>query len=277
MNNNFGSSQNNNFASQNNNFGSSQNNNFGSQQSNFCSSQNNNFASQNNNFGSSNQNSYFNWKHNKNFGSQNTNFGSQNNVGSQNTNFGSQNTNYSSWSYKKTNRNGIRYSAGILPYSFDQSGKLFFLLGKDNENDWSDFGGKCEFKDRNDPINTATREFYEESLGAILSVQECTSLINEDNKIISNTLNGSPYYMYPIYIDFVNYSDIFVKTSNYLKYQFDNTVTSKLIEKTAIRWVSVDTLLNSIENKNPSTPISLRGVFYRTISKFKENLIYLQR
>ena len=83
--------------------------------------------------------------------------------------------------------------------------------------------------------------------------------------------------MYPIYIDFLNYSEIFSKTSNYLKYQFDNTITSKLIEKTAIRWVSVDTLLNSIENKNPSTPISLRGVFYRTISQFKENLIYLQR
>jgi len=184
------------------------------------------------------------------------------------------NNNYTSWSYKKSNKS-IKYSAGILPYTFDPNGKLFFLLGKDNDNDWSDFGGRCEFKDRNNPINTATREFYEESLGAILSIQECTTRINENNKIISKTLNGSPYYMYPVYIDFLNYSDTFIKISNFLKYQFENT--SKIIEKTAIRWVSVDTLLNSIENKNPSTPISLRGVFFRTISSFKEKLIFLQR
>jgi len=188
-----------------------------------------------------------------------------------------QNTNYTSWSYKKTNKNSIRYSAGILPYSFDQYGKLFFLLGKDIDNDWSDFGGRCEFKDRNDPINTASREFYEESLGVVLNPQETIKLISENNKIISKTLNGSPYYMYLIYIDFLNYSDLFTKISQFLKYQFDNSITSKLIEKNAIRWVSIDTLLNNIENKNPSAPISLRGVFYRTISQFKEKLIYLQR
>jgi hypothetical protein len=216
-----------------------------------------------------NNSSYFNWKHNSN----GNNFSSLSSSQSRSLN----DSNYSSWSYKKTNKNGIRYSAGILPYSFDQNGKLFFLLGKDNDNDWSDFGGRCEFKDRNDPINTATREFYEESLGAILNIQETTALINENNKIISKTLNGSPYYMYPIYIDYLNYNDVFQKMISFLRYQFDNSMTSKLIEKISIRWVSVDTLLNSIENKNPTSPISLRGVFYRTISQFKEKLIFLQR
>ena len=207
---------------------------------------------------SSEKGNYFNWKHN----------GNSNNF---------QNANFSSWTYKKSNKNFIRYSAGILPYSFDQNGKLFFLLGKDNDNDWSDFGGRCEFKDHNDPINTASREFFEESLGAILNITDCVTLINDNTKIISKTLNGSPYYMYPIYIEFLNYSDTFLKISGFLKYQFDNSVTSKLIEKVAIRWVSIDTLLNNIENKNPSSPISLRGVFYRTICQFKEKLIYLQR
>jgi len=208
---------------------------------------NNRFASKNNN--------YFNWKQTGSFS----------------------NSNFSSWTYKKTNKNFIRYSAGILPYSFDQNGQLFFLLGKDNENDWSDFGGRCEYKDQNEPINTATREFFEESLGAVLSIQECITIINENNKIVSKTLNGSPYYMYPIYIEYINYSDTFQKTKEYLKYQFDNSITSKLIEKTAIRWVSMDTLMNNIENKNPSSPISLRGVFYRTICQFKEKLIFLKR
>jgi hypothetical protein len=208
---------------------------------------NNRFASKNNN--------YFNWKQTSSFS----------------------NSNFSSWTYKKTNKNFTRYSAGILPYSFDQNGQLFFLLGKDNENDWSDFGGRCEYKDQNEPINTATREFFEESLGAVLNIQECIKIINENNKIVSKTLNGSPYYMYPIYIEYLNYSDTFQKTKEYLKYQFDNSITSKLIEKTAIRWVSMDTLMNNIENKNPSSPISLRGVFYRTICQFKEKLVFLQR
>ena len=202
-------------------------------------------------------NSYFNWK-------------SHNNKNQYDVN-------YSSWTYKKTNKNFIKYSAGILPYTFDQSGKLLFLLGKDNDNDWSDFGGRCEFKDRNDPINTATREFYEESLGSILNVQETNALINDSTKIVSKTLNGSPYYMYPIYIEYLNYSDTFTKISQFLKYQFDSSITVKLIEKVAIRWVSIDTLLNCIENKDSSTPISLRGVFYRTICQFKEKLIYLQK
>ena len=69
------------------------------------------------------------------------------------------------------------------------------MLGRDNENDWSDFGGRCEFRDHNEPINTATREFYEETLGAIMNVQECTDKLTNGNpvKIVSKTLNGSPY------------------------------------------------------------------------------------
>jgi hypothetical protein len=186
-----------------------------------------------------------------------------------------QNT-YTTWTYKKINKNSIRYSAGVLPYTFDQSGKLFFLLGKDNDDDWSDFGGRCEFKDKNDPINTASREFYEETLGAVLNIQECTDKITDKKKIISKTLNGSPYYMYFIYIDYTNYSDSFNKTSQFLKYQFDGRVTSKIIEKVSIRWVSIDTLLNCIENKDYTKPISLRGVFYKTITDFKEQLVQLQ-
>lgn len=187
---------------------------------------------------------------------------------------------YNSWTYKKINKNTVRYSAGILPYTFDTHGKLMFLLGKDNDNDWSDFGGRCEFKDRNDPIHTASREFYEESLGSILHVQELSDKLtncSNDCKIISKTLNGSPYYMYMIYIDYINYSDTFNKTSNFLKYQFDQHVISKIIEKVSIKWIYLDTLLNCIENNDSSTPIALRGVFFKTISEFKENLIKLQK
>jgi hypothetical protein len=186
-----------------------------------------------------------------------------------------------SWNYKKVSKGGVRYSAGVLPYTFDQHGNCFFLLGKDNDNDWSDFGGRCEFKDRNDEKNTATREFYEETLGSVLTISECMDKINSGSrKIISKTLNGSPYYMYLIYIEYNDYSDSFNKTANFMKYHYshDQRSVSKVIEKTVIRWVSMDTILNCIENNDfINNPITLRGVFYKTILNSKEELMFLTK
>ena len=183
---------------------------------------------------------------------------------------------YTNWNYKRANN--IRYSAGILPYTFDQDAKCYFLLGKDNENDWSDFGGRCEFKDKSEPLNTATREFYEETLGAVLTVQECINKITVNPvKIISKTLNGSPYYMYLLYIDYQNYSETFNKTSNFLKYHYNNDkrIINKVIEKNTIRWVSMDTILNCMENGQSNSPISLRGVFHNTMLNAREQLQFL--
>ena len=183
---------------------------------------------------------------------------------------------YTNWNYKRANN--IRYSAGILPYTFDQDAKCFFLLGKDNENDWSDFGGRCEFKDKSEHLNTATREFYEETLGAVLNVQECINKITVNPvKIISKTLNGSPYYMYLLYIDYQNYSESFNKTSNFLKYHYNNEkrIINKVIEKNSIRWVSMDTILNCLENGQSNSPISLRGVFHNTMLNSREQLQFL--
>ena len=188
------------------------------------------------------------------------------------------NGSYTTWNYKKINKTAsIRYSAGVLPYTFDQTGKCFFLLGKDNDKYWSDFGGRCEFRDHNEPLNTSSRELYEETLGAVNSVQETLEKINQSTtvKVVSKTLNQSPYYMYLIYVDYLNYSESFVKTSNFLKYHYaqDKRNISKVIEKVSIRWVSMDTLLNCIENKE--APISLRGVFFKTITNCKDQLMFL--
>ena len=183
---------------------------------------------------------------------------------------------YTTWNHKKLYKTNTRYSAGVLPYTFDQNGKCFFLLGKDNENDWSDFGGRCEFKDRSEPLNTATREFFEETLGSVMSIQECIDKLSTNPvKIISQTLNGSPYYMYLVYIDLLNYSDIFNKTANFLRYQFDKQEVSKLIEKTTIRWVSMDTMLICIENEQKNSPINLRGVFYKTMVNARDQIQFL--
>jgi hypothetical protein len=184
--------------------------------------------------------------------------------------------NNNKWNYKQKKNIRMRYSAGVLPYTFDNSGTCLILLGKDNDGDWSDFGGKCEYKDKNDEKVTAAREFFEETLGSVIGINECIEKINEnENKVLSQTLNGSPYHMFLLKVDYLNYSEIFNKTSNFIKYYHSQNSSStnssqninKILEKTSIRWVSVDTLRNCIENNQFSKPLSLRGVFYKTIKK----------
>jgi hypothetical protein len=192
-------------------------------------------------------------------------------------------TSYSNWNNKKNNKNYYtgRYSAGILPYTYNLKGQCLFLLGKDHDGDWSDFGGRCEFKDKNDPINTASREFYEETLGSVIDISDCIEKLRngEPVKIVSKTLNGSPYYMFLLYVDYNNYTDNFNKTSNFLKYHYyslhQNNNINKVIEKNTIRWVTIDTLMNCIESKQ--NPISLRGVFYKTIKNCIDQIIILNK
>jgi hypothetical protein len=190
------------------------------------------------------------------------------------------NNNYTTWNYRKLNKK-TTYSAGVLPYTFDQDGKCFFLLGKDNDGDWSDFGGRCEFKDHSDEKCTASREFFEETLGAVININDCIEKLTKGNpvKIVSKTLNGSPYYMYLLYIDYCNYADSFNKTSNFLRYHYsqEKRDISKIIEKVCIRWVSMDTIINCIENKYPEGPLSLRGVFFKTMCLCKEELQFLHK
>ena len=190
--------------------------------------------------------------------------------------------NFQNWNYnKKSNqKNNIinRYSAGILPYTYDLNGNCLVLLGKDQDGVWSDFGGRCEIKDNYDQIQTASREFYEETLGSIISIEECIEKINSnEKKIISKTLNGSPYYMYLIYIDYYNYVDTFLKTYSFMKYHFNNEKhqINKIIEKNNIKWFSINVLINSINNNNEIKKIyPLRNVFLKTLEKSKDELIY---
>lgn len=54
-----------------------------------------------------------------------------------------------------------RTSAGILPYAFKR-GTVYFLIGKEPNGLWADFGGGAESQDRTTK-DTAAREFSEET------------------------------------------------------------------------------------------------------------------
>lgn len=160
------------------------------------------------------------------------------------------------------------YSAGILPYTTYKD-TIYFLLGRDSDNKWSDFGGRVEPKDRSDYETTASREFFEETLGSVYDYDYTRKLIKKCPKIVSKTGSGHHYYMYLLRI---HYTDLirtkFLSTKNFI----NNVVTSidkKYIEKNDIRWVSVETIEHSIEGKSL---INLRNVFQNTYKNYKNEI-----
>ena len=165
-------------------------------------------------------------------------------------------------------RHNIYYSAGVLPYARDAGGNIVFLLGKDKEGNWSDFGGRSEHQDGNNQVKTASRELYEETMGSVMPIDAAIRMlshsIHESSRslISSRTLGGSPYYMYSLEIVYTDYRKNFKRVHDYVRY-----IQHKYIEKSDIRWVSRETLLSaatSVENDGVLLP--LRPIFRQTLA-----------
>lgn len=179
------------------------------------------------------------------------------------------------------------YSAGILPYQVDENNQVFFLLGKDSDGYWSDFGGKCEAKDKNCIIQTAAREFYEESLGSILNQHSLRSMLkNQSNyKFVNSCSNaGIRYYMFILRIPMLKdtFRDRFQKTHNFLKFihrSSDNTTIGyEFFEKTDIKWISMNTLLSILHNEKKEKELGwpLRKVFKKTLFSCKDTILEIK-
>ena len=190
-----------------------------------------------------------------------------------------------STNFKPTPRRNPVYSAGILPYQIDENGKIYLLLGKDNDGAWSDFGGKCELKDQNNIKITASREFFEESLNSVIDINAARELLKEESKYIlakSKTLNGSPYYMFITRLPMRPEAcrDRFKKTLEFLKYIIYTNPSEnnkKWIEKTDIQWVSLDTILYCLDDPKNEQELGwpLRKVFKTTLQFNKAILLQL--
>ena len=168
------------------------------------------------------------------------------------------------------------YSAGILPYQVNVEGKVSILLGKDTHNTWSDFGGRSELKDNNNIIETASREFFEESLNSVIDISTAREMLKNENSYElanSKTLNGSPYYMFILRLPMrpVASRDRFTKTLQFLKY---TNAEYKWVEKKDIQWASLDTLMYCLEDPKNEEEMGwpLRKVFRDTL-KFNINIL----
>tara|TARA_R110002072_G_scaffold7227_8_gene39584 strand:- start:2918 stop:3442 length:525 start_codon:yes stop_codon:yes gene_type:complete len=167
--------------------------------------------------------------------------------------------------------NNIIYAAGILFYSKSIDQTPYFLLGKDFENRWSNFGGRCELSDKYDSEVTAAREAWEETLGAVYDYENMKSLIkNKTVKCItSRTPSGHPYYMFVVKIPFTtSYRDRFTSTKKFIS---NIQVDKKFLEINDIKWVSLNTIKYSTENKKSF--IKLRTVFEQNLATSMDEIV----
>lgn len=172
------------------------------------------------------------------------------------------------------------YSAGVLPYARDAGGNMVFLLGKDKDGNWSDFGGRSEQQDGGSYVKTAVRELYEETMGSVMNMDSAQRMLSQPSYtskrsvIHSRTLGGSPYYMYALEIQYADYKKNFKRTFEYLRY-----LGHKFIEKIDIRWVSVETLLAAVDHElqNSNVLVPLRPIFKTTIADHIEEIKTIEK
>jgi len=163
----------------------------------------------------------------------------------------------------------VHYAAGILPVTW-HDGQPLFLVGQDvRDRSWSDFGGKCERVDKNDPLNTATREFYEETYGCVLDHRALRHRLGPSNCLAlrSRTQNNHPYFMFVVEIPYQPHlRNAFHKTLAFLRHK---NMCKPYVEKTDVQWVSWDMLRGPDLVKRPvfkATLESHTGVLARLVA-----------
>lgn len=159
----------------------------------------------------------------------------------------------------------VHYAAGILPIAWHDN-TLLVLVGRDVRGDqsWSDFGGKCERVDRGDVVNTACREFYEETYGIVIDIKAMRARLCQGSCISlrSTTQNGHPYHMFIVEIPYMPHlRNVFRKFLAFLRFR---NLGKIFVEKVDIQYVPWAMLRASDMVK--------RSVFQRTIETHREVL-----
>lgn len=146
------------------------------------------------------------------------------------------------------------YAAGVVFYYVNKK-NIYFLLGKDMRYKWSDFGGKMEPKDKWNPIYTASRECYEETMGIIYSLDELRYILQQSPKyVIGKSYLQKNYYMFMIELNkLYNFTNDFYNIRSY------KHLHTFFLEKIQLKWFTLDEILANESDK-------FRNVFYSTIS-----------
>ena len=143
--------------------------------------------------------------------------------------------------------------AGILPFGYDTAGQVHVLLAREafgrDAGLWSGFAGKPEAKDGGDPLATASREGFEESCG-LLGTQSDLMVTILPKHASPVALSSGQHYLLPL--QFNSYLPFMFKgVQSALVASRTGTDYSPFLEKTAIRWFSVQELSTRSEVLRP--------------------------
>jgi 8-oxo-dGTP pyrophosphatase MutT (NUDIX family) len=170
----------------------------------------------------------------------------------------------------------MNYSAGVLPVT-NVRGETLVLLGRHRADlNLSDFGGRSEPEDLDDPKATARQEMLEETNGAVVDWDDTTRRLEDDRchmLVRSVTMGHQLYYQYIMSVPyFSNYSHVFNKTNRFLWFI---DAKRKYLEKDAISWYYLSEVIEAATSSSGSRAfrgadrsggaLRLRDVFAATI------------
>jgi 8-oxo-dGTP pyrophosphatase MutT (NUDIX family) len=149
----------------------------------------------------------------------------------------------------------FKYAAGIFLISF-RNNRPVILLGEDQYEAFSDFGGRCEFSDKSEE-ETASRECYEETCAIVDSYTNLKKLCSESITVMSETFYKRPYYMFLCFIPFNEMIPTHFERAKNLIRDTPNMMQFK--EKNRLKWMYWDDVKNN--------RCVLRNMFKITIAK----------
>jgi hypothetical protein len=170
--------------------------------------------------------------------------------------------------------------AGILPTTI-YNGKLYFLFGKENKYadspGWSDFGGGRD--DNETYMETALREGSEELTGFLGDKHEIKKLLSKGTFIIQN---DDRYRMFLFVLPYDSQLPFYYNNNyRFLEKKLDGGLlkTSKIFEKSEIKWVCIDDL---IKMKNKFRSFFKKKIYIllskkREIYNFVKKRLYITR
>lgn len=136
----------------------------------------------------------------------------------------------------------VHFAAGVLPITF-VDGVPLFLVGKDIRDGWSDFGGKAERVDKGNPSLCAAREFYEETLGTVVSARALLHTMTLPGSCLtlkSSTQNNYDYHMFIVEIPYLPHlRATFRKVLRFLQ---SANMNRMYVEKLDVQYVTWDML-----------------------------------
>lgn len=144
------------------------------------------------------------------------------------------------------------HCSGVIPYCL-YGNACYFLLGKTRTGKLLTYTGKSEFvSDKTGlfeaPVVTAAREFFEESLGSIISYAQCLEACKACDKrkvVVSATPKNTVCYTFLIEVAYHrHYSSVFLKMKAFLEFMRLNA--HHLNEFCEIKGVCFDTLNTKI-------------------------------